>query len=179
MLSEEDGRGVMGTPPFARNSVGAVRERSVIVGSQDRFELDEYAADGTLLRRVRIPDRDLAVRPGEVEAHIEERVAEAPPERRPAVRRSLEAAPLRATRPAYGAVLVDGLDHVWVGEWAMLPRITREWTVLGPDGRWLGTVEVPDRFELLDIGADWIVGLSLDELDVQTVAVYPLMRPER
>jgi len=41
---------------------------------------------------------------------------------------------------------------------------------------WLGWVELPPRFEVLDIGRDHLLGLHRDELDVEAVALYPLGR---
>ena len=42
-LLDEDGRGVMATPPFARNSVGRPWGDGLVVGTQEGFELKKYS----------------------------------------------------------------------------------------------------------------------------------------
>lgn len=43
-----------------------------------------------------------------------------------------------------------------------------------PQGRWLGQVKTPARFLVFDIGADYIAGKAIDDLDVEHVRVYAL-----
>lgn len=173
---EEDGRGVMSTPPFARNSVGTLRGERVVVGDQETFELQEFSLSGELLRRVRIPGRVRSVTPEDMEAYIRGRLATAPAERHPSIRQSLEEAPHSETKPAYGAVLADQGGNLWVEEWAIPPDFGRSWMVFDGDGVWLGEVELPQRFDPRVIGEDWILGVELDELDVEYAVLYPLVR---
>ncbi|MCY3703980.1 MAG: hypothetical protein OXH08_00520 [Gammaproteobacteria bacterium] len=53
---------------------------------------------------------------------------------------------------------------------------TEPWLVLGPDGNWLGSVEIPENFRVTDIGVDEILGVWEDELDVQHPQVRRLDR---
>jgi hypothetical protein len=173
---EEDGRGVMSTPPFARNSVGTIRGDRIVVGDQEKFQMDEFDSSGTLLRIFRIPGRVEAVTSQDLEAYIQGRLATAPPERHPSLRQSLEEMPHPDTQPAYGAIFSDSSGNLWVGEWAMYPDFALSWTVFDTEGCWLGEVEVPDRFDPRVIGEDWILGVERDELDVEYVVLYPLER---
>ena len=52
---------------------------------------------------------------------------------------------------------------------------TSPYTVIGPDGEWLGTVETPPRFRILDVGGGLVLGVELDEMDVESVVVYELV----
>jgi len=176
VLVDEGGRGVMSTPPFARNSVGTIRSGRVVVGSQERFELQELAPDGTLLRVVRRLGAEEAAGPEELEAYIQGRLKTAPPERHPSIRRSLEEMPTPETLPAYGAILGDEAGGLWVGEWTLYPDYPSRWSVFGETGGWLGEVRVPQRFYPHHIGPDWILGVEQDELDVEYVVVYPLIK---
>lgn len=176
-IGEEDGRGVMTTPPFGRNAVGTVRAGRVVVGSQETFEVRELAPDGALRRILRIPSRDVRLDPGDARRLLDERVEAAPPDRRAAVRRSLGAIPLPESRPAYGGLLADREGNLWVSEWAPFPRVPGRWTVFGPAGRWLGDVEMPPGFQPTDIGDDWILGVSRDAMDVEYVVAFPLLEP--
>lgn len=175
-LFEEDGRGVMSTPPFARNASATIRRDRIVVGTQEEFSLSEYDADGILRRIVRIPGRVRAAGAHDLEAYIQGRLAGAPPERHPSIRQSLEEMPHPPTLPAYGGILGDRSGNLWVAEWAMAPRVASLWTVLDPQGRWLGAVRVPEGFHPWDVGDDWILGTVRDELDVEYVVLYSLVK---
>lgn len=51
------------------------------------------------------------------------------------------------------------------------------WTILAPDGRMVGDVEVLRRFRLLDAGANYVRGLVRDAAAVEHVLLYELIRP--
>ena len=173
-LLDEGGRGVMSTPPFARNASGTLREGRVVVGVQERFEVMEWSSEGGLLRLVRILRPERSVGPEDLEGYIQGRLATAPPERHPSIRRSLEDMPVPETMPAYGGLMSDSPGNLWVGEWAMYPQVARRWTVFDSAGAWLGEVEMPPAFSPTDIGEDWILGVETDEMDVEYVSLYPL-----
>ena len=178
-LLDEGGRGVMATPPFARNSVGTPWGDGLVVGTQEGFELMRYGQDGKLGGVVRIPSWPVALQPGDLEEYIEGRMAQVSPERRPGVRQELEAMPVPDTKPGYGAVLADEAGNLWVSDWAASPHSPRRWTVLDPSGHWLGSVSVPNRFYPYAIGSDWIGGVERDDLDVEYVVLYPLEKKDR
>lgn len=144
-LTEEDGRGVMSTPPFGRNSVGTIRDGRVVVGAMEIFEMEELSPDGELLRIMRIPGRVEEVEAEDLEAYIQGRLATAPPERHPSIRQSLEDMPVPETLPAYGWMLSDAHGNLWVGAWANYPEVPRFRTVFDGEGRWLGDVGMPPR----------------------------------
>ncbi len=175
-LFDEGGRGVMGTPPFARNAVVALREGRVVVGEQRSFEFGEYGAEGELRRLVRVSEADRSVGPQEMEWFLQGRLAHAPPEDHAAIRRSVEEMPRPETMPAYGGVLGDSDGNLWVSEWAMGPQLPSLWRVFGSEGSWLGTVEMPRRFFPLDIGSDWMLGVQQDDLDVEYLVLFPLQK---
>jgi hypothetical protein len=52
------------------------------------------------------------------------------------------------------------------------------WRVFGPDGRLLTHVSLPERFTPLQIGADFVLGVWRDELDVEYVQLLCLLKPE-
>ena len=41
----------------------------------------------------------------------------------------------------------------------------------------MGTVRTPAELRVLDIGADWLLGVWQDELDVEYVREYGLIKP--
>ena len=48
--------------------------------------------------------------------------------------------------------------------------------VFGPDGVYLGTVKLPHDIDVMEIGADYVLGVARDELGVEYVQVYGLER---
>ena len=52
---------------------------------------------------------------------------------------------------------------------------TPHYTVISADGEWLGTVEAPPRFRILDVAGGLVLGVQLDDMDVENVVVYELV----
>jgi len=50
------------------------------------------------------------------------------------------------------------------------------WSVFAPDGVWLGRVTLPSGLEVYEIGSDYILGRSMDEMDVERILVYELVK---
>lgn len=67
--------------------------------------------------------------------------------------------------PAFGGVVVDDEQRLWVGEYLPIPQGRRKWRVLSPEGRLLATVVLPAfgeillpaRTELLDVSGGRLV----------------------
>jgi len=176
-ISSENGRAVMSAPLFARAGAAAVRDSQVIAGDQERFELQVFDPDGTIRQSIRIPGRDLAISDTDVERLIEEETDRRPAAERAGFRRELESMDVPPTRPAFGDLLVDDAGNLWAADYARWPRYPGAWTVLDPDGRWLGTVTMPEGFRPLHIGAARVLGVWRDKMDVERVRLYTLIRP--
>ena len=79
--------------------------------------------------------------------------------------------------PLFGSPFADAEGRVWLpsyktgGEYTS----TSPYTVIGPDGEWLGMVETPPRFRILDVAGGLVLGVELDEMDVEMVVVYELV----
>jgi hypothetical protein len=50
------------------------------------------------------------------------------------------------------------------------------WRVVGRDGDVVAEVRTPPHFYPLEIGEDFVLGVSKDEFDLQTVVKYSLTR---
>ena len=48
--------------------------------------------------------------------------------------------------------------------------------MLGPGGAWLGGVEIPAGFAVMEIGMDFVLGVYRDELDVEHPQMLRLYR---
>ena len=51
------------------------------------------------------------------------------------------------------------------------------WTVFDPAGRMLGELSTPPRFQVIQIGDDYVLGVWKDDLDVEHVRLYALAKP--
>ena len=80
--------------------------------------------------------------------------------------------------PAYASIVVDELDHLWVEEYEV-PGARRpgvQWTVFDPEGRVLGYMETPEGLVIHEIGEDYLLGHTYDELHVEYVQLWALER---
>ncbi|UCF19485.1 MAG: hypothetical protein JSU87_16435 [Gemmatimonadota bacterium] len=78
--------------------------------------------------------------------------------------------------PAYSDIVVDLEGNLWVGEYRRPGDDQPRWTVFDPDGVMLGIVETPQRFRIFEIGGDYVLGRGVDELDVEHIHVYRLLK---
>jgi hypothetical protein len=85
----------------------------------------------------------------------------------------------RAPTRAHVEAMSDAQGHLWVEEFKPpgeeIPGVI--WTVFDPEGRALGFVETPAELEIYEVGEDYILGRTRDELDVEYIQVWPLDRP--
>ena len=81
--------------------------------------------------------------------------------------------PFPETFPAYRSFLVDDERNLWVAEYRRWPR----WAVFDPEGRFLGNVPTPRNGQVTHIGSDFVLGVWRDEMDVEQVRVYRLIKP--
>ena len=94
--------------------------------------------------------------------------------------------PLPKTKPTRSTMRVDGHDNLWVQDFSVLTNVRRTlaknapatdgrwWTLFNRDGKKLGRLQMPAGLIVKEIGRDYILGLSIDDLDVQTVVLYKL-----
>jgi hypothetical protein len=88
----------------------------------------------------------------------------------------LEAVPYPETHAYFDSLVVGAGDEVWVRQAHPFAGEPSMWTVVTRDGAALGTVTLPARMRLTQVGTDFIVGITKDENDIEHVGVYPLRR---
>ena len=174
------GGGGMGyaSPPMSRKGIFAVggwpRKLAVADGWGDEVQTFDLAADPALpgmtipIRNVRRPPTtdELAAAWEAVSARW--RVGS--PEY---VREHL---PAPDSIPNVDHLVVDDLGMVWVGSYhadASAPRLYHVYDAAGP---FLARVTMPAGVEVLEIGADHVLGITRDDLDVERVVLLNLER---
>lgn len=179
-FSYEDNAGT-GPALFAKIGQVAALGSRVFYGSSDLMQVEELDPAGDITRILRIPDYPLDLSAAQVAAERASRLeVDLPPGMTlpPWMRRTVEALPAPATRPAYAEMLVDPSGAVWLELFraGIEQEQPQEWLILDADGTWLGTVEVPDRFSVTDITMDAVLGVWRDELNVEHPQVLRLRR---
>jgi hypothetical protein len=51
------------------------------------------------------------------------------------------------------------------------------WEIFEASGRFLGSLELPPRFEPFEIGGDYVLGVLKDELDIEHLQLLALTKP--
>lgn len=87
-------------------------------------------------------------------------------------RRVIETLPVLAV-PGLHEVFADEGGRYWVRAYGD----ANHWTVYSRAGRSLGTVSLPAKFDLFQVGSDFVVGRSRDQDDVEQVVAYRLTVP--
>lgn len=84
--------------------------------------------------------------------------------------------PLPDSTPALQELKVDADGNLWARRYRLPWEEGSEWDVVGADGTWLGTVEVPVGVTVFEIGRDYVLGRHTDTLGVQRLVVYNLSK---
>ena len=82
--------------------------------------------------------------------------------------------------PLFGSPFADADGNVWLPSYRpAYPEEGSPYTVISPDGEWLGRVGTPPRFRILDVTGGLVLGVLRDDLDVENVLVYELAASTR
>ena len=169
--------GPMATPhPFGRSTIVTTWGDLAVVAPTDRYELRAYRSDGTLVRIIRRDHELRSPTQAELDAMLAGRYADLPEERRMRVLAETADMPLVEFFPAFDALQSDPLGYLWVREYRLPEQARDVWTVFDAEGRVQGFVETPPDLEIFEIGEDYILGATADELDVERVRIWPLDR---
>ena len=84
--------------------------------------------------------------------------------------------PTAETLPAYGSFIAGDDGSLWVENYTR-PNEQPSWAVFRSDGRYLGEVDTPMGTQVTHIGDDFVLVIWEDELGVQQVQTYELIKP--
>jgi hypothetical protein len=165
-------------PVFGRSSYRVAAGDRFVYADNEAFDIQVSDPDGMLRMRIRRSGEAPRVDRGHVEAFASQRLGEMGDDN--AARefeRIMTEIPIPERFPAHGRILEDALGLLWVEVYRLPGDETMAWDVVGTDGVILGRVTFPEVLDLVfEIGEDYILGLLRDELDVETVRMYGLMR---
>ena len=158
----------------------------------DRVDLALVGPGGAVVQRIRTPGTPPQVT-ASARAAFTDRILNGPmplgdtPYQDPAIRRAIVDMMVYPERlPTHYRVLATTDGHLWVerGEAPRdpLPQVAEpysrptNWDVFSAEGEWLTPVALPPGFHPLEIGAGYVLGVHYDELGVERVRVYELVK---
>lgn len=177
-------QGISGRPFGSRTAI-AVQDDRLFLGTGQTFEIRVFNAAGTLERIIRRSWTPRPVTSAVVDSLIDFRVRQAGVTSRadPRVegfRRMLESAPIPDQMPAFSWLLSDPQGRLWVREYqAPYEDVAQEWSLFDREGAWIGSVSMPNRFDVRAFGETEVLGVWRDELNVQHFQVYGMEVPEK
>ena len=177
---------------WSRKLMFAATDEGVWLGTGDNYEMEFLDWTGTTTRTLRWEGPDLTVTQMHVDAYREavrdsfasgldfwartypEEVSSRDWQQRFEARWERDREALPPAFPAYGQVMLGDDGALWIEESTRAGEPI-EWFVLDEDGERMRSLAVPPGIVLLDIGADWVLVTYRDEMDVERVALYPLV----
>jgi hypothetical protein len=180
-LSPNSGIRSWGHAPFAWSRVQDVRGEDLLVAYTERFEVLVHDSSLRLKEIYRLglePRPVIEAERDSVMTQLREAVLEAPvgatQERR---RQTLEVMSFPPTHPVIDQLTTDALGHTWLRHADVAGVEGRAaWSVLDPNGTWLGDVTMPRKMRVTHIGSDYVLGVLQDELNVEYVVMYGLTK---
>lgn len=166
----------VGRPPFRKSTSLAYGDDVIYVGTQDAPEVRIYDRDGSLRRIVRTGREMRPVTEGDLKAWIEFETADLEPAQQQARRESILNGIPGEVVPPYGSVEVDREGNLWISDFDARVEPRGRWTVYDGEGRAIARIQLPAGFRVQEIGADYVLGIERDELDVEHVRLYRLLR---
>lgn len=167
-------------------------------GFGSAYEVSEYDLTNRLVRLVRRSFTRQPVRQAERAGYVaharaareRDKMHPLTPAMREAMDRALANVPFPREFPAFASIKADRAGNLWVQQYdwhfeLKEPGLVRvqtmaapaKWDVFDSAGRWLCTVDLPARFTPLEIGDDYVAGMSRDEDGVERVDIYRLRKP--
>ncbi len=164
--------------PFGKYAMQAVGPDLFYVGSGDSWEVKAFDTAGELRRIYRVAVDPLRVGASDLEAAIEEEIADAAdPARAPEIRAEYEEMPVPQFMPAFAGLEADALGFLWVERYRRPGDDLPRYEILDPHGSWVGRATLPPGSDVLEIGPDYLLVLQRDELEVEYVRLFDLTRP--
>jgi hypothetical protein len=165
--------------PFGAAMLHAVHGDELFVSDGLTFEVSVFGRDGALRRIARLIEPREPLTPEVIEQWKEERLARTRNEsQRAHAERVIAAQTFPDLLPALSALRTDSEGHLWAERFRKRPRDPQRWAVFDHDLRYLGTLETPAGFRIMEIGTDYLLGVWTDESDVEFVRLYGLLRSQ-
>jgi hypothetical protein len=169
--------GMMGTPLFGARTWSAGAEGGYWVGTAESEEVRRYSVRGDLEMIVRWPPTDRTTTGRDAELALQEELAEASGEDVVRLRATHAARPMAPQFPSHGVLHLDTLGSLWVQEYERPDHSGPSmWNVFGQGGVLSARVALPAGHRILEVGENYVLTVGIDELEVEHVRVFELVR---
>ena len=164
---------------WSHDAVFAAANQGVWLGTSEDYEVELVGWTGETIRRIRWEGPDLNVTRADIDRYrdtLEEsyrRGGNANWRARFESNWEWESEIVPEIFPAYRGLMLGDDGVLWVHDY--IPGDRSEWFAFDSDGTWIRSLVLPPRTVLLDIGPDWALVRTRDDLDVQRVAVHALV----
>ena len=166
--------------PFSPNPIWTVAGDRFYIGAGRRPEVAIWRPDGSLERLLRWPKAERPVKEAlkeQLRTFTLESAEDANERRRE--ERFLAETPIAERLPSYQSMLVDEEGNLWLEEYRPFWELESSWDVLTSGGQWLGAVSMAARFTPYQIGAHFVLGVTRDEVGVERVESFALVKDAR
>lgn len=185
-ITTESGREVMAGPIFEPSFSSAAGDGTIVVSDCAEPEYRMLDARGEVVRIVRWTSKDRSVSEDDVKSFYEEMTSSLSPDRRRAVEERLDASPVQEVFPACDVahpLLGDALrvsrdGDIWVREFIRPTDPEQTWLRF-EDGVLQSTLRLGKSVSVQEFGADYVLVIERDELDVERLREYELSHSNR
>jgi hypothetical protein len=171
----------LGTPggsrplPLGKQTTIALAKDRAFIGTADAYEIVVLDLDGTPIDTLRKANVDLRTMPEDIELFKQRDLSQSNPALRAQIEREYLTIPFPERIPAYAALEVDARGNLWVQDYPRGAGALTRWSMFSPAGELIAETQLPTRLEIYEIGADYILGKTLEPPDdVEHVRVYRL-----
>lgn len=168
---------------FGANTFAAVVNQDLVVGTAEAPELRFYGNDRRLRRVLRWPDHERRVTEERLAAYTAAAEASIPEAALPQARAMLAEVPRSEREPAFEDILSGPSGGVWVGQYRgpemALPGArspARKWLIFDGEGVLKASVTTPEGFQPLYVGESDVIGVSVDDLGVESIQAYEVLQ---
>lgn len=166
-----------GPRPLGKETAIAVGASLVYVGTGDAYEVVRFSRSGQRVGVIREARKQVSLTTGHVNAYIREYIAARDDrEDTRGHEQYLRSFEYPKTYPAYRGLIVDEADNLWIEEYPVPGMGVRDWHIYSKEGVKIAKVTLPKGFRLLEAGLDYVLGVWRDEVDVDYVQVYALLK---
>lgn len=168
---------VMHPLPFGRTTATAVQGSKFAVATGDTYQLAIYEPGRGPRRVIRVRRERRPVTNSDVRRYRETMVTMGAKDARRQQERFLAEVPFPERMPALDGVLPDGRGNWWISDPPAADDTGETtWNLLSPTGEHLRALRIPARLIVKEIGPDWVLGVFLDDEDVEHLRIYTVER---
>ncbi|HET7461920.1 MAG TPA: hypothetical protein VFJ82_11760 [Longimicrobium sp.] len=162
--------------PFARELFVAAAGARVYVGNSEQYRVRMLDPGGRVVGEAAQPVSPAAVTAADRERYRRDRLSRIQVESyRRQQEQILAQVPFPETFPAFAALRVDAAGNAWIADYTP-PGQQGTWSVFDPTGHLQATVHTPAELEVMQVGADFVLGRATDQDGTEQVRLYPLRR---